>query len=609
MSPNEYRGPLVNGPQDINTLGPYNHKQPEQRPAVEQREDRFADTTSLVPYVVLRQKRDGKPNGVVIGNTRAGIGETGYGRNEIMGLQNVEIKYGMGFITVDVSFPIHQDMIRAAEVDKDSEVASLFDLGNRWLIEFGWGNTDPYKIDEMMLADWSLDYDQSLRSFIGKFKLVPKHSFILADIKVFMLVKEIKEIRTAYNKRILEELSIGSVVSKILDGCVRVINEHGAEGTIKDVPVTQEANNQSVDAPFELPLLPYQPREETENKESWWRRFKIPGFGTNKDGTKEDQVAMVSETFMLAKPEDVPKPEDIRIMLFGDKGLTPTQQARAFRNSAMQSDATLQKLTVDSNKDMNVNQFITSLLRDNGYSWMPSLASINDKGTLQWIILQSNFNNMDDHVEEVEVIGIRPQNDTEITKEKLINTWGEKNKKTAQLFDLHSNRNVVISVNASTDQGRSTIATAQAAEAIANANTTVPADEVNQANKNRMYAYLAQQAKEINLEILGFPEIKIGDNIFVNLAGDLYSGKYKIIEMDHKIGDNFITNLRAIRTLSGVSPPKDSNDQDGELPSYLQPKEVGWGPWKGPAIAPNETNSQAHQRNVTQQRLGPGMLK
>jgi hypothetical protein len=151
------------------------------------------------------------------------------------------------------------------------------------------------------------------------------------------------------------------------------------------------------------------------------------------------------------------------------------------------------------------------------------------------------------------------------TSPKFITIWGSKGgTRNSELFDLHSSRNIVLSVDAKTEPGNSTTGAGYAAEAMISQESNEPSGTIMGEHLNRMYQFMAQQSKELNLEILGFPDLKVLDNIVVNLAGDLYSGRYKVIEMEHSIGKDFTSSVRAIRTVHGLNDGAGKDDNEGK---------------------------------------------
>lgn len=531
----------------------------------------MANYETWTPYVALYQNRgDGYEQ---IGNTMTTLESSDYGTKKIMGLSSVSIKYGMGYILVDVAMPIHQKIVEAAQLNEDNEMSIMFDINNYWKIEFGWSHSTygGFVISQMRLVDWSLDYDANMRLFNVRLSLQPANTFILSDIKVMMLdnaMTSIKRDLTQWNpndnssKEDGHPLSLGVVISKILNGAMEALDQKAAYSLMLDsINVKMVSADQAAAANSQILPPVAQPRY-----------YDYGDSNMNWIINQNTYVIYPSDSFMAATREDIPKPEEITILLFGTDKTKLDNIAKAFFTESMESDVTLKKLTDINNKDMSCLQFISDLLDDNGFSLMPSFASVNGNGKLQWIILQKDFNNIGTGIIEHEYTGInKPPVESGNRIIKTFGGIGSDGISKQSLFDLHSNQNVVISVDASTQQGQTTFGTATAADAMAQTQNSFVPGMAMASFKGQMWAFLAQSSKELNLETIGLPEIKIGDNIYVNLAGALYSGKYKVIEMSHKIdGSGFFTNLRGIRTYNGLGGASTDEPAIVELP--LSPK-------------------------------------
>lgn len=112
-------------------------------------------------------------------------------------------------------------------------------------------------------------------------------------------------------------------------------------------------------------------------------------------------------------------------------------------------------------------------------------------------------------------------------------------------FDLLSMNNLIKSIEVSTDAGEDTLASELAQQAVAQG-----AQEDTAMKKHRfsMYEYIRKLAKSIEMETIGLPKLELFSNIEIVFAGDLFSGTYKILEIEHSIdADEFETSVSMIQ--------------------------------------------------------------
>lgn len=529
----------------------------------------------LVPSMQLLQERDGKWE--IIGDSSKTLEETDYGKNYISGIKSLSIKYGMGFVSINVSFPIHQNMLQDISInDYDSEMSKIFEFDSLWKIKYGWLGSDSnetFTISDLKLLETGLDYDQELKSFIANFKLIPKFSYVLADMPLQMLKGYRDKLKLYVQDKKIEDdeypskfeghpLSLGRVLSEILDEARQVVESkkisYGIAEAVRDWIALQE---QSGGGEPTGTLTPTPPGVETE-KQAFHNYISL------------DAKPIVSRRFMNAEADDVPKPEEMRLIMFtpkgsGDDGPNVDIVAREFNSEKMFEDSPLTKWTSgDGNLDMNVLQFINLLLSKNNFSLMTMPYNIDKEGKMGWTIIQSDFNNIGTTVNEGEWIGI-DKLDKEGTNGnsdiiKFVQDFGLDGTEDSQIFDLHSHKSVVLSVSANIDAGRSTYATAIATQAMVD-NMSSPGLETIKYNNSR-FSLLARQSHELNLETIGIPQMKVGDNIAVKLGGVLFDGTYKILELEHKIDDNsFISSVRCIRLMKSTAQSSTTNQTDTNL--------------------------------------------
>lgn len=522
----------------------------------------------LIPHVKLSyENEEGKQ--IFVGGTQITLEESGYGTNKIMGVNEANIKYGGSAISCDVSFPIYQSMIRDVALNNsNNELNRLFNMNNQWTIEFGWSNKiNHYKLSGMRIFEMSISYEADIKSFMANLKLIPKYNYLLTDITLAMVGDEVGQILQAMKNKndttddLMEwghPLSLGSVITRLLEGCKRILS--GGQVIFDTINTNTESSNA-------IPINQYTQfnTSPAENTASFVQPQNNESLDT-KRMSGEWFNSFVSHRYLNGVPDDIPNPSEIRLVLFSTSSIPDMHiyaVAAEFNSEPMPLQATIQKLSESKNYDTNILQFITAMLQENGYGILATPHTVNRSGKLQWMILQTDINNIGVNVDEEEFEGVNLKDGPKLisnTDNKFVNTFCDpNNKEQSQLFDLHSARNDVISITVSTDAGTSTYATARAAEAISEAENIVPGGENITRYKDSMFSLVAKQSHEINVDVLGMPEMKIGDNFHVKLGGEIFSGKYKIIELEHKLSDSFETSIRAIRLMPTT---KDTSTKD-----------------------------------------------
>lgn len=493
-----------------------------------------------IPFCTLIQTRIGEGD-VIIGDTRKSFGELDYGKLGFVGLENVTIKYNIGSIICDVTFPIHQDMMNKSELNENSDVHKIFTLLNTWKIKFGWGGQSPQILSGMKLSKWSLDYDAQKRVFMAKLSLVPANGYVLGDIKMLMLKDVIDRLKseikpTPYSGKKPINISLADVVTLVLNNARDVINDHSK---LKNV------------APNVGFVSPVYDAASSDSRE--W--IRDASRSNKKWNDLNDNGIYASNVFLYATPEDIPDPDEIVLILFAENAFDLQKYYKAFHEDGILDSNVLDKLTDESNKDLNAFQFLSMLLSDNGFTIMPRPGSRDSNGRIIWMILQTDFNNISMSIEESEFIGIGKSNSVSL---KIIQTFGSRDgSQNKGIFDLHSNENIVLSVNASTDQGSTTLASYYATENLIGGANNIDGGENITEYRNSIYKILANESKKLDLETIGFPQLNPLDNIIVNLGGELYSGRYKVMEITHNIGSTFTSNIYATRSSKGIQQKTD----------------------------------------------------
>jgi len=532
---------------------------------------------SLIPFCKIWQTNSDKIRRP-IGDTQASLIDSSFGRTKIMGLDDVTIKYGMGYITVDISFPIHQHMLQNVEIDdKTSELYKLFALDSTWDIEFGWGGGEAeFKIYGMKMINWGINYESDKRAFIAKFTLVPAPKLILSDIKFDMISHIFDDIIDATEMDIEgagHPRSLGGIISKVLETCRSLISTDETYTAYRQW-LNSDPNSQPVELNSNPKIL--SPMRKYAHIDTW---------STGGDIKRNTRRLTLSKRFFSATRDDIPYPSTMRLLTFGNKTTTAKEKSKYFNSNPIPNSDPIfaYAKNPDSSANLSVYAFIEELLRSWGYTLFPNFEALNKDGKIKWMIIQTEFNNIG-KVEEKEWIGINTVEKEEATVNggKLVNTIiNPTEKNDDRIFDLHSNRNVVLSINATTDEGVSTIGSSYITDALVRGgkNSTEIKNNEDETNveiekeRESIFALLAEQAKIVEMECLGLPELKIADNIIVNLGGVLYSGKYKVIEIEHKISESFTTSIRAVQTIEGTGEDVESPDDQDKKMGFIGPLE------------------------------------
>jgi hypothetical protein len=598
---------------------------------------------SLIPSFTMSQKRSG--SWVKVGSAIQPFVAPSYGTDSIMGIQSATIKYGMGFVSCDITFPIHQDMIHDSNSPIDSEVHQLFNLDSRWEIEFGWphdisGNV--HKITNMMMSEPSLDYDQSIRSFIAKFTLVSAPTIVLGDIQMSMLPKSLEVMRNALKENYFgvpllkrpepklnsdgtHPLSIGGIITMVLRECKELLIETNnlkwddvTPPSLTLVDHTVKAEEKKGATAGDLSVLDGVFFDPEERKVQFPGRLNFDGSPViveydDSELNAPKSKAIVSRILKTATSGDIPKPEEIVVLLFGNGTTRDLDDIKMSINSERMHTQTVEHAIDDSTTNLSVQAFITGILQDNNFNWVPVFAATNLSGGVKWMIIPTDFNHFKSTVVEREYVGIvKP--DLRVAGgsfPKIVNAFGTKKANARQLYDLHSNQNVLISINATAEAGRTSAASAYAAHAMVTNASNEPVGETIELHNNSVFTFLAQTAKDVTMQTIGLPTIKISDTIFITLAGELFSGKYRVLEVTHNISDNFTTSIRVIRILKGIDLPDFSSDSISadEVPDWLRPtdaeiaaSESAIQEWEASRI--EQEKQRVAQQRATEQNLG-----
>lgn len=561
--------------------------------------------SNLVPFAVLTKISRSTHKDIVIGGSNSNI----FVRNPVSfyGLNKVTINNKGSYVEAVASITLSQDLV--IEADDDSSLLNrLLMFSEKFKLEYGWagdgGESKYFKgtLSDLMLAGRpSLTYASDTRTFGLELQLISTNSLLLDDIKVGAIktlaenAMNVSTTNTDYDPTDYYVRGEGDnmKVSSGIPGA-QYCNSDGVwlhpQSLANTIKILLEASKTLVrnikSGVLKDGINPDQMTSRTEQK---FARIKVVNGLNGQSNVIESEEAQpttneiaLSSRMLFVDETDIPSSDDIRLICFDivlQDGSTTngTELARDFSQGAMQNTETLNKLwNVEEYANTSVLQMIDSMLSENGFTIWQTPDVVNKEGKMKWTILQSSFNNIGEYTsyEFPSILNTMQETQVASSFKSIFN-------KNAS-FDIHSNNNVIISIDAGIDSGEFTIYNAISADKMAGKDGTemsmsTPA-LIN--NIKSMYQFIAQEAKEIGMVILGTPSVSLFDDIDLNLGGMLWSGKYKVIEFTHEIDENvFTTAMKLIQTKTFVDGSRAAtSDQNvtNDVPDELVVPSFNW---------------------------------
>lgn len=487
-----------------------------------------------IPYVVMVcTPQNGDP--IVIHDVNT-YGET-FDLDNSIGIKSLNVKQGTdNTIIFESKMFVNRKFIESAKIDSldGSKIDSITNLNSTWSIEFGWSNPEFGKksISNLVMFEPTITYDQTTRSFEIGMKFYPVQNIALSDIKMKMLGEEFYSYIKNYekdgkNKESVEgmehQYSLSRIISKTLLACENLVERLENEGEIV---------------------------EELIKKKKFWF-----------DEKEQIRVALADIMGSITK-DDIPDPNNVHLIIAGTNRTDVDEKRNAFSQERLARTDFFEKVNnLEDYKDLSVFMFLQKVLNENGYTFFANFATIEKStpksNSMVLTIIPIMFNNADSYY-EIEYIGLNLFSTREIGqgKEKLMKTFVGNDGSVA--IDFHSPECPVLDAQANIEQGETTLASIERTDSILN-------NGKGKEHIDSIYKIIASAAKYMDITLIGNPEINAGDNLMLALAGDLFTGRYKVLEVEHDISNNFTTRINCVSTGDGKTTNITEDDNDTRL--------------------------------------------
>ena len=566
---------------------------------------------------------------------------------ESLGLSSAKIDLGGSFIDVSLEIPLPNNMI----VEAQYSGGALYDLlryDNYWSVEYGWGDKivnstfSTFSIHNMMIRDFSLDYDTSKRFFNLKIDLAPRIIQILRNINLIhcpdIIMAVMGEYRESSNwnrfkaffggKDAINDPYNGPPVAAIIDivlagakNYIETIEQIDHSGSTDDGIRSLEkykiwswpkeiklnlkgASDQYVKFVDRLKDLRGKFYIEEIKKGRSTGEFlnqgelnanrteilKIAekladGFGktevqtTDEDGDKKmvpiDEYidirkigisTQLNASLVTADKKEIPKLSDFYFTFVGED--IPTQKGELSKKRTNDWERVRENLLdYDYIAGTSLYSFLDEILKDNGYilAFTPGIIN-NQASSIKQLVIPASIDPSTSSNEEECILSVSPNGSEYTFQSTTAGTEGslyfggkelvEFEEAEVDYFDLHSMKNVILSVTLDATGGKKTIATVRSEEAlVANAesdddqNKDVPAKDVE------IYDFLTKLAKTVKMKIIGVPHIRPWDVVNFTALGELFTGRYRVITASHNISNGtYETELELMETIIPITP-------------------------------------------------------
>lgn len=511
-----------------------------------------------------------------------------YEFKDFLGISKATVKLAGSMAEIDIEVPLSEQFVQQADDFKGMLYESL-NLNNEWEIIYGWGagRLDEYrsKISNMRLLDFSLSYETTIRGYTLSLKLVPTYKLLLGDINIRMCTGFVEYMERWGSKSNIKNasfdtnpFSLSGIISRLLEDCGDVIREKDEAVETRIDPIGERDTETG-----------YDPDRSIEERLDFLNRVVVamnPSTGEYEEvdpldvviPLRQDEAPVITNAYFMserlrdAEVEDLPQEEDFKVCILGTNQADCDRKAESFRQDTISNFRTFNKVYDEDKRGISVYSFISNLLMDNGYLMFQTPGVINDKtGAMEFLIIPATFASTGGGTGwEVEYEGIRTLRQISVFDRKIRTFGGGKDNP----FDVHSRRNVLLSVDASTDNSQPSQASIEAKIAFAFPEGN-PNGE-NQSHLASMYALLVAQSKSVNAMVVGQPKIKPFSTIVFTMMGKLFSGYYKVMSITHEIGDSFTSSVEMIQSVAGksgegegvveLSPTADDNPEEVATP-------------------------------------------
>lgn len=461
---------------------------------------------------------------------------------DVFGINKMNIKLSQAGFYATFDIPIAQQMVQNPALR--GVLSRITSFNGKWKCTFGWRGPErnSLKTFEANLSNSKIEFDAQLPGFNLTIELQSIYRNALYNIPIGFCSKTREFVRNGLNNN---QLPISKILELLFDDCRAAVSDHQqainqSQETISSY-LTAPPDNYVVDTLYRL------------NKENIF-------YGLTED--------------------DIPRVKDMVFTILLNENQTSENAVKEILlNANMVKTSTAEAIIRPENWDsLNVWHYMAGLLNDNDFIVYPTPWS--DRGAKIGAFMNSSLTQ--GVVREVEFDGTFSPREGQ---RKFISTFRTE-------LDVLDPNSGIISVSISTDSGENSIGTAKAIQNLINSNSsTANENAMLEAGKAKTGSYAEnkaaeefqnslhntwlRQSKSLSLEIYGNNDIFIWDNLNINLLDDLFSGVYKINEVEYNIEEgSYTTSIEAFQLIEGRRAlDKLSNAKPSDY-TYYEPNTV-----------------------------------
>ena len=421
----------------------------------------------------------------------------------------------------------------------DSTIKELFNMGNTWKIEMGRGK-DKVFFKNLRLFECDIDYSPNIRGIEINITLHGSLYSILNNVKLASL--GIKEADLKSNIETQNpEFTLTELLTVVLQKTKKYIEKKIRLGNIP----TNDIGTYTV----------------PENM-----NISVDGLGVSDSNITTTGNIIIPKTKQYIKEEDPLSLIDIDSMtLFNDLKIIIISENDNHKKAYEEIWEIPIKRTKAINKCFNakqddrtsVHKYLTEILRLQLYQLINVPQISTEKNNIELLLIP------------IGALAGGNLNEFVYKGGHYVGQQGISNKKSSN-FNLLSTQNSVLSVRASALRGSDSIQSIMTSEAMANVR-----DEVK--TETSLYNILEATSKSITVEILGAPRITYYDTVPIEFISEVFTGKYKVIEFEHKIdGNKFITSFEAVRIEKELARSSLKAKEIADDNSKQQEDDISW---------------------------------
>lgn len=500
---------------------------------------------------------------------------------------NVSVENTSNMSEIKVEIKVGGKMSEGETINK------MFTFENEWKLELGWSTpnqqikNNKVTIKRMKLKTWQINYDIDIRGYSITLEFLPIPFLILSDIPLSLCKNSLKNI-----EKNSKNISIGYVIDQLLTECRQILeNIDEYKSRFESIKETQENTQVSERFPFnEAQALSTSTPGRRFNDSIKFLEIDATGLRgaiskelisslSTSSGIDLDYI-ILSDYLIRGRPDDVPRLNQVRLDILAKDDEDARKIYDAFRFEKMADTSTIDKLNSDLSYKLNftVYTFLEELLDKNKYalSVIPNIFDLYGNPIMR--IIQASMSETETSFVEREFVGIQRRpgevtpsyntipsiypdgydpnklgpiyNDEQPKIEPSVKLFGSR-----EAFNTLNNKNIILSINAATDAGKTSFHQSYIEDQINDVSgpNRINSNITNVQMKANILDIEKSTSKNITMEIMGYPEISYGDNIFVAFFGDLFTGTYKTLSVNHNITTNsFTTSLECVRIKLGT---------------------------------------------------------